>query len=974
MDAELIAEKIVQCFNIYVVKYRERFYEIIEKNPDRAEEIKQNMIIDNIYFRRMLFDTNFKKYMMKNLDTAFKDGEITVDSIKQLLVSIIDELERPTEDFFDIFTKPSNKLPIIDLGVIENHTHEIIKIAETKSLKQSFESLPRKDIDFLKKIIKMIEPDTSLYRALEDLIIEYSSSIFYSRYYEKGEVSNFLMYNINPFIRATLNNQKNLVENQLKQQTLLMLCPEYYSNLESITDLVFQALKELVNLPESLRNNFLSMQSIHIMSILMSLIFIRKSYEDKLKILNGLYEFTLNTHDLQLLNEMTQNTNSFNFLPETFKIKIPKNKESKFGFFYLLTQDLLKMELYPQSLMISQFLYENEEDPYKKILALDNVATGYRDIREYDEAIKVYSEVLEYYEKNREHYRAFVSKKNIAFCFFKKGKMKKAEEIYESLEVDLSKYTQEELIGVYLNLSYRQRLQYNFEKEDYYLGLILELLQPNDPRYQSTLNRSIELQKFFNLETLQYDSIILEAIERDINYTRNMEKATFHQSNLNIDVANYYIDAAYEDKEKDFDYYNFVLIEFILTHQWNRIKDVSELILKIKPNDIVGNYYMSIYYLSQKDDNNAFCHFQIAAEEMPNNNLNYMQEMEFLNNFLYFCCQLYTHEEIIRFIDVNFKDYELNPEGNKPKRNIIVSMGVNFISNYEKSLSRHIFKKFAEFEQTREAFNLYGSWAFRFKEFDIAKESFEKVLEFSPNDIDTLRKLAQVCLILNQFEESINHISHAISHLSDDEKQSFESFREYIITIRDYKIRFESLSFEDVKIVFNTVEYSLKTLNPNEKIEFGNIITEISKGIELLLGTTLGQLIYSFIALKYPKIPQDIIRGDKRRGIYSLNPMLLNFLNDPKEHNMTLGNWKYILFGVKDKIDPRNPLMNEIYYFIENNHKFTNEIIKKVLDLCTTIIDDRNKGTHKRLYSKDEVENLLKIITPDLNYLIEQLK
>ena len=33
MDSTLIAEKIVQCFNIYVVKYRERFYEIIEKNP-----------------------------------------------------------------------------------------------------------------------------------------------------------------------------------------------------------------------------------------------------------------------------------------------------------------------------------------------------------------------------------------------------------------------------------------------------------------------------------------------------------------------------------------------------------------------------------------------------------------------------------------------------------------------------------------------------------------------------------------------------------------------------------------------------------------------------------------------------------------------------------------------------------------------------------------------------------------------------
>lgn len=203
-------------------------------------------------------------------------------------------------------------------------------------------------------------------------------------------------------------------------------------------------------------------------------------------------------------------------------------------------------------------------------------------------------------------------------------------------------------------------------------------------------------------------------------------------------------------------------------------------------------------------------------------------------------------------------------------------------------------------------------------------------------------------------------------------KDSFIELKNYIILVKDSKLRFENLPFKDVRTIFNTVEHQLKILDPNEDIEFGTVLTGLSKGLETLLAHTLGKFVYDYVEEKYFPLPKKYKIGNNK-NIKELHVLLRNFFDDPDNHHPTLGNWQYILRGIIDGLDPQNPLMENIYDFIKNSPYFDEnklKLIKKIEDL---FVKDRNLGTHKRVYSKKEVENILKKLIPLFNEIIDFL-
>lgn len=64
--------------------------------------------------------------------------------------------------------------------------------------------------------------------------------------------------------------------------------------------------------------------------------------------------------------------------------------------------------------------------------------------------------------------------------------------------------------------------------------------------------------------------------------------------------------------------------------------------------------------------------------------------------------------------------------------------------------------------------------------------------------------------MLDEFTESLKYIDEILKLCPIELKDSFEKFKEHIILIRDEKIRYENLPFNDVKTIFNTVEHQLK--------------------------------------------------------------------------------------------------------------------------------------------------------------------
>lgn len=293
IDEKFLAEKLLQCYNIYVVKYREKCYKIIENQPDQATKIKDNMILHNIYALRMNVDIGFKKYMMKLLYEKINKS-LTKESIKKLLISIIDELEQPIEKFFNIFeNEPKQKLGL-NTELIINNLNELMTNFPNLS------DFSKNDINFLKNLLDRTEKDTALYRAIEDLIQEYTTGIEYSRYYKPGEEERFLLFHFNKYLILLLEYR---MENKLPIYTndtfLLFLIPEYYLNSIKISELLFEALNDLFNISSKISINSISLSlDIHFMSVLMALIFDDFDYNDKIQMLNKYYDFSLDPEEV----------------------------------------------------------------------------------------------------------------------------------------------------------------------------------------------------------------------------------------------------------------------------------------------------------------------------------------------------------------------------------------------------------------------------------------------------------------------------------------------------------------------------------------------------------------------------------------------------------------------------------------------------------------------------------------------------
>ena len=515
----------------------------------------------------------------------------------------------------------------------------------------------------------------------------------------------------------------------------------------------------------------------------------------------------------------------------------------------------------------------------------------------------------------------------------------------------------EEKGAVYYNLAIRYQYMYIFEEEERCLNEALMILKRDHKRIIEIIRRLAEIGEFFNV-------IKVHEFEKG--------KIIFHQNHLNTQLTEHYISRAYKEYPKDRDYWIFQSINIVLKGNWQELKNSSEQLLKLIPEDISGIFFKSLFYIETKD-------FNKLAEVI----LNMYQSSiikptpkayfdEKILNFIYFFYLKCSKDDFFIFIDQLFI---LNDEITLEKNlgwQVLVIIAHKLGKSAEKDISGYIFKKIVQFAPDKDSYHLLGNWCFRFKEYKLAKINYEMALKLAPHDLIIIDKLARNCLMLNEFEDSINYIEDMIKSCENSLKSSYQDLKRHIIMIRDSKIRFESFSNPEVGTVFNTAEFQLKLLKKYDNIEFGNILTEISKGIELMLSNTIGIKLQAFVKKRFQKIPKEFKYGN-RANIKPLNRIVLNFLEYPKNNTLTLGNWKYICECVIKESDTKNEVMQTIVGFLSHSDNLSSEKLKTILKLSGILLDDRNRGSHNRLYSHNEVKLILEQLTPLINELLVYL-
>jgi len=377
-----------------VLKYRENLYTIIEQQPDKAHDIKKNLILFNVYSMRMNVDVSFKREMYKCLAKNLK-GHFTKDNFKNLLVSIIDELERPSERFFNVFSnKPIEKIQIPS-DPIEEYLDQILSGMPTQKLRDYYEG-KGSSVIFFKKLLESTQKGTTLHRALEDLVEEYKTGVFFPRYFESGEIRNYIAYHFNYYSILLLEHRlKNLERGLAVSLTLLNMIPEYYSNEIIITNLLSKTLNELFEFKIPLPKAKVSILSIHFISVLCAILFENLSYEAKLELLQTNYEFTLNQEDIEsIANQLTDfiaiSPGSSSFKEEEIQHRENPTMNRPNAYLFNQARNLFNLNLHPFSNLIYKYLKENATNKFVEILLDDNFSTGLRELGEYGKAIKAY--------------------------------------------------------------------------------------------------------------------------------------------------------------------------------------------------------------------------------------------------------------------------------------------------------------------------------------------------------------------------------------------------------------------------------------------------------------------------------------------------------------------------------------------------------------------------------------------------------
>lgn len=974
MNSELIAEKLIFCSDLLFLKTREKRYSLIENNPKMAKDVKEDLILSNLYSLRMNVDVAFKREMFRRLYSELKKG-FSINQCKNLIIGLIDELERSPDVLLNVFSSESLKKPLISLEPINDYINRILTGEYLITLNENSQ-MANGSLNFFKKIKPTINNGTVLSRALDDLILEYETGTFFPRYFKPGKIKAYVGFNFNPYFISQLEYRLEHIENvKILLVNLLQLTPEYYFLENKLTDLIHKSLIELFEFEENLLVSKVSVLTIHFMTVLSAILFNNMKSDEKLELLKTRYDFTLTIEDLKNIYD---NLEEFINLTPKYRSSneirtdssISKLKLSPpLSYLWKMAKVLTIFNIHSLLIPIYKFINVEAEEKFAKIIAQDNVATALRDLGKFKEAINTYQQTEDFYQEAKEYYHLFLVRKNIAFCYFRLGNIQRSEQIFSKLEEDISMYSKEELVSVYINFATRYRLLNQFDKEEFFLNKSFKIIKQNHPRYFDIQARSNELAKHIDFKTGKLDFVALRKLERDrdkINYLRIAY--TFLNSNL-LNLCEIYLERAFESVQKDEHYWKVKCNINILTERWVDLKQTSEEALKINPDDPLANFYLCVHFIYKKDINNTVKQLLRLSKETHIINAPDLLAGASIIRAFYFIIRAFSDKEFKSFIDTLLTKID---DINSKVKNIVLLYGdlLNGISN--KELSGYIFKKLMNILPQKNGSLLYGTWCIRFNDYKNAEHFYLKALKIAPNDPLNLVLNARIKFFLNEFGKGLNYLDRAVKFADKSEKKRIKELKEYFSLIRDSKLRYENIPFNDSKTIFKTVEFQLKTLEPAEDLDFGNILTELSKGLETLLANTIGKEIYEYVEANYFPISIELRRGNGK-DIKGLHILMQNFFDDPQNHHPTIGNWNYMIEGILNGLNPNNPIMKAVYEYVKNSNYFNQSKLKLIIEIEGILKRDRNLGTHKRLYNKKEVENIIKTLIPLINDLIEYL-
>ncbi|MGQ4875692.1 MAG: hypothetical protein ACP6IY_16625 [Promethearchaeia archaeon] len=906
---------------------------------------ERNFVFSNLVYSKMLKEPDFKSKIKPKLYKIISERFITEDELQELV--------------------SSGALKVYPSLDIESQDSILKKFDLTNS--DATHYLKEKEYFFLEKgdldgamaarnLFKEYSPPG--FFTLNDLftdrlLAKYSiHPLKYDKFYLQYiflTIKNFSLYNLP-------NNLKSLfflpeLKNKFVEDLIIKLNQFIFDNLELIPSIELSIIyAPLIN---------------HLLSIASSMYFENLQLEDKLQMLNENLTIDMLIDRIKEI-EIKENYNIWIQVATIFN----KNGTPEFG--------LKIMKILEQKWMD----YVKVEDKY---LFFDTLATIYRNLQSYNEALHYYKlawkhiehskpyikmssieNFLKIKEKERKfyyslEYRKGVCLKNLGEIYGHLNNHHKKIELFEKVVKIIGKIEKTvEKFSLYINLAVAHRRLYEFQKEREFLNLALDNIDDNianemiDEIYSRGNEFYETLMNEEKLKKLEFEKMV----NLKLSTAKKLQNSFFFQDSIEFYLKGLDLIKKFNLKRDINEILKEIRFSYLYLHDWAKAEEFFQLSLRQK-QDIEIKMYLIIIYLKLKKFQIAQSYFN-EIEEIFDVPLDFIHNKYY--NWIINLLNYLNEDELKQFIE-----FKALLNHNIKKYNFLTSLAIISTNNGFSELGIKLFnegiKLIPKGKKDLLSSNLNNIGAIHLvrDQYDEGIYFFKQALALNENCIQCLANMVNAYMHKLEFENAKKTQEKLINLLkthnfTEKQIEFHKRIVEFINSLTEDILNINKVDIDEIRTFLLTAESIYLDYKGKEgPFDATPIILEFSKALERMLHDKISKHFNELI----PKYKNKDWSED-------LKSFFKNLFNNK---TISLGTWARILEDIdKKEIEPdASEFINILLSKYDNNDL---SIIKSA---CETLSKIRNPKSHYELLEMKEVINLRKKMVKHMNQVINIL-
>ncbi len=934
------------------LEYQKTFRnKILKTSEEERIEIAKHLGLDNSFLIRRNRDVAFKNLIFYRI---LSDKEI----YKKVMPKISEILAQSIMYEEDIITSLEAKVPKANMiSPIDTPSEILKKLSGTNSYA----------INYLQQLLKYYLNKEDLENAanVQSYLKEYKTSRFYvselfRTVFPYEEDSHPVLYEfiLKSFLLENLDNSVLYdVENPFIYHPVDLENLFAYPLKEKLRMNVFQVLDveesvDTVSQYPMFFNNLLSVASM--------LYFTDLSLEEKLNLLNTKFEF----------DDLISLLQKYEYKWDFWIWKLATSYLNKNGFYDLA------LDIY----LIILDSYMDQVNDSEKYSFFESLATVYRNLKNYEKAIFYYEKAYKWIKQAslssffrdikgstqdkpefNLDYQKGVCLKNIGECYGQFGNTVKMNEIFlQAEEVIGSLKSIGKKFALYKNLTIASKRMHNFELERDYLKKALKFIDETISNYEiddledriKTFEETGMSQK--KLSSLEYRKDIEVLIKNGIFLQKTFS------FNLSIEFLNmaHQLSEKYAIKNYNDKIYLGIALSYFYVSDWEQSQAYFEKLLLLQKDFQSELYYFIFLFIANnkekskskleeiyrlfKENPNALPFFDFWFKNLMNSlkKAKFIMLLPMLNEL---------EEQICNFFLLNF-GYVLAENGFSELAIKFFNKELEYIK--DEKIQATIFNDIA---------GVYSDLG----DHDSAISYFYKAIELDNNFDFAYRNLAQIYARKQDYENAKKTLEKAIliaEKLGRKEAQIQNYKNELLIIDASSKSIINIFNIENVEIknILKTSERKiLDYRNKDDSFDASDIILGYSKALENMFN----EKIAGHFSVLVKKFKNKYMRGDTSHDLNQKFGWLI------ENKNITLGKWIRIIKDFHNK--QKDPDLEEFRLCLKD--KFTNEELDIIQKASESIVNIRNRITHREVLTIEQVKKYRKKIIPHLNKTIDIL-